>query len=100
MTNKTDVEKIVEEFSTKFYFPIQQGKCKYDDVYDWLRQTLTTLTTKHAKELEKAVEEEQKKLCRWLEHRPTCYLYTEEGTTDQCDCRLYQALTPTKTDKQ
>jgi hypothetical protein len=36
----------------------------------------------------------ERRLSMWLEHKPRCYLYNEEGKPEQCDCGLYQALTP------
>lgn len=42
-TKHTDsVEATIQDFSSKFYYPIQQKQAKYEDLVDWLRTTLTT----------------------------------------------------------
>ena len=111
MTSHTPgVEEIIEEFRRKI------GSCTHVDGFhtcvlddpqdnetykevatDWFRQTLTTLTTKHAKELEKAVEalKDITSVTRTDMER-----WGAEETVERLVTRAHEALAPTKTDKQ
>ncbi len=60
-----------------------------------IRYELSKLVQAHTSQ---QVEEAVRRFSPWLRHDATCFLYIEEGTPEQCDCGLYQALTPNHQD--
>jgi hypothetical protein len=45
-------------------------------------------------EIATAIAATEARLSPWLQHNATCYLYTEEGKAEECDCGLFSSKTP------
>lgn len=108
MNTHPDDERIVEGLQ-KLYPEVGFEFCQGHgfDIDKYIRTTLATLRADHEKQLGEVRWEERRKsreyterrLAMWLVHKPRCYLYNEEGAPEQCDCGLYQALTPPSTEE-
>jgi len=73
------------------------------EVEEWLEDKLTSLTSKHQEEIEKAVEAERERIRAFVLRETTVTLDSGVGIAKpeyQFGQKVIQALTPTKTDKQ
>ncbi len=84
------MEELAKEYARQSYLHSEENHPKED-----VDKALSNLVAYHHQELQKARLEGLhagiKRVAYYLEHKPRCYLYNEEGDASQCDCGLKEA---------